>query len=105
MQRACDGRACKGCPIQLTSVRYRTDYRNFCHLKWLANFRAGARFISIEPEPSRNMTADECEELAALLLEDAAALPPGQKQGEILKLAFGYRDLAKMKRMVFQNVN
>jgi hypothetical protein len=47
--------------------------------------------MSIEPEQlrkelSRNMTADECEELAALLLEDAAALPPGRKQGEILKL-------------------
>jgi hypothetical protein len=66
--------------------------------------------MSIEPEQlrkelSRNMTADECEELAALLLEDAAALPPGRKQGEILKLVFGYRDLAKMKRLVLQNVN
>jgi hypothetical protein len=61
--------------------------------------------MSIEPEQSRNMTADECEELAALLLEDAAALPPGQKQREILKLIFGYRDLAKMKRFVFRNVN
>ena len=61
--------------------------------------------MGIEPEPSRNMTADECDELAALLLEDAAELPPGQKQGEILKLVFGYRDLAKMKRLVLRNVN
>ena len=61
--------------------------------------------MSIEPEPTRNMTADECEELAALLLEDAAALPPGKKQEEILKLIFGYRDLAEMKRLVLRNVN
>jgi hypothetical protein len=61
--------------------------------------------MRIEPEQSRNMTADECEELAALLLRDAAALPPGKKQGEILKLVFGYRDLAKMKRLGLRNVN
>jgi hypothetical protein len=61
--------------------------------------------MSNEHEESRNMTADECDELAALLLEDAAALPPGQKQGEILKLVSGYRDLAKMKRLVLRNVN
>jgi hypothetical protein len=61
--------------------------------------------MSIEPEPTRNMTADECEELAALLLEDAAALPPGKKQEEILKLIFSYRDLAEMKRLVLRNVN
>jgi hypothetical protein len=73
-------------------------------LKSLAIFLE-ARFMSIEPEQSRSMTADECEELAALLLEHAAELPPGQKQGEILKLVFGYRDLAKMKRLVLQNVS
>ena len=61
--------------------------------------------MSIETEQSKNMTADEREELAALLLEDAAALPPGQKQEEILELVFGYRDLAKMKRLVLRNVN
>jgi hypothetical protein len=61
--------------------------------------------MNIEPELSRNMSADECEELAALLVEDAAELPPGQKQAEILKLVFGYRDLAKMKRLVLRNVN
>jgi hypothetical protein len=36
--------------------------------------------MSIEPEPSRNLTADECEELAAVLLEDAAGLPAGKKK-------------------------
>jgi hypothetical protein len=33
-----------------------------------------------EQEESRNMTADECEELAAALAEDAAALPQGPKK-------------------------
>jgi hypothetical protein len=33
--------------------------------------------MSTEQEPSANLTVEECEELAALLLEDAAAaLPP-----------------------------
>jgi hypothetical protein len=61
--------------------------------------------MRVEPEESENMTADECDELAAFLLEDAAALPPGQKQGAILKLVFGYRDVAKMKRLVLRNAN
>jgi hypothetical protein len=43
--------------------------------------------MSTEQEPSTNLTVEECEELAALLLEDAAALPPGQEQKEVLKLA------------------
>jgi hypothetical protein len=35
-------------------------------------------------------------------------MPPGcqpAKKEEILKLVFGYRDLAKMKRLVLRNVN
>jgi hypothetical protein len=61
--------------------------------------------MNIEPEPSRNMTADECDELANALFDDAAALPSGQKQHETSKLAHGYRDLAKIKRLVLRNVN
>jgi hypothetical protein len=61
--------------------------------------------MSIEPDPSRNMTADECEELADALVEDAAALPPGPKKHEASKLADGYRSLAEMKRLVLRNVN
>jgi hypothetical protein len=72
---------------------------------WLASFRVGTWFMSIEPEPSRNMTADECEELADALVEAAAALSPGPKQQEISKLAHGYRSLAKMKRLVLRKVN
>ena len=33
--------------------------------------------MSNEQEEQRNMTADECEELATALVEDAAALPHG----------------------------
>ncbi|MFY9952848.1 hypothetical protein [Bradyrhizobium sp.] len=61
--------------------------------------------MSIEPEPSRNITADECDELADALVEASAPLPPGPKKQETLKLAHGYRDLAKMKRLVLRNVN
>jgi hypothetical protein len=35
------------------------------------------------------------------MFEDAAALPPGPKQKEILKLADGYRNLAEMKSWIF----
>src|SRR5205807_7742299 len=49
-----------------------------------------ARYMNIEQEPTRNLTSEECEELSALLLEEAAALPPGQNQLDILKLAHGY---------------
>jgi hypothetical protein len=61
--------------------------------------------MNTEQEPSTNLTIDECEELAAALFEDAAALPPGPKKQEILKLAQGYRSLGKMKRLVLQNVS
>jgi hypothetical protein len=59
----------------------------------------------IEDEPSTNLTVYECEELASALFQDAAALPPGPKKQEILKLAQGYRSLGKMKRLVLQNVS
>lgn len=61
--------------------------------------------MNTEQEPSTNLTIDECEELAAALFEDAAALPPGPKKQEILKLAQGYRSLGKMKRLVLRNVS
>ena len=61
--------------------------------------------MNTEQEPSTHLTIDECEALAAALFEDAAALPPGPKKQEILKLAQGYRTLGKMKRLVLQNVS
>jgi hypothetical protein len=44
-----------------------------------------------------NLTVEECRELATAMFEDAAALPPGPKKEEILKLARGYSNLAEMK--------
>jgi len=56
-------------------------------------------------ENDTKLTIDQCEELAAALFEEAAALPLEPKKQEILKLAQGYRSLAKMKRLVLQNVS
>lgn len=61
--------------------------------------------MSTEPEQPINLTADECDELADALTEEAAALPTGQKQLEIINLAHCYRDLARMKRLLARNVN
>lgn len=49
-----------------------------------------------------NLTIEQCFELAA---EDAAALPPGPKKDEILKLAQGYRNLAEMKEWLSGKLN
>jgi hypothetical protein len=54
---------------------------------------------------AQHLTIDECQELADSLFEDAAALPPGQKQQEILQLARGYRDLAEAKGWLASKVN
>jgi hypothetical protein len=56
-------------------------------------------------EKERELTFDECEELASALFEDAAAMLPGPKKRSILKLAQSYRSLGKMKRLVLQNVS
>ena len=58
-----------------------------------------------KPEQERDMTADECDELADALVEAAAALPAGSKQHGISSLAQSYRGLAKMKRLVVRKVN
>ena len=51
------------------------------------------------------MTADECDEFAAALVEDAAALPHGPKKEDLLRLAESYSNLAEMKRMVLRKSN
>jgi hypothetical protein len=61
--------------------------------------------MSNEHEESRNLTADECDELADALIEDAAALPHGPKKENALRLAESYRNLAEMKRMVLRESN
>jgi hypothetical protein len=55
-------------------------------------------------EPT-NLTVEECQELAAVLFEDAMALLPGSKKDEILKLAHGYRNLAELKKWLSGKLN
>jgi hypothetical protein len=53
-----------------------------------------------------HLTADQCDELAKALREDADTLPSGsEKEIILLKLAEAFCDLAKIKRMVLRNVN
>jgi hypothetical protein len=59
--------------------------------------------MSIEQE--RNLTADECDELAEVLRHDAAALTNALERANLLELAECYRDLAQMKRLVLRKVN
>jgi hypothetical protein len=61
--------------------------------------------MGVEQESSTNLTVEQCEALAAALFEDTAILPPGPKKEELLRLAQGYRSLAKMKRLALRNVN
>ena len=59
--------------------------------------------MSIERE--RDLTADECDELAEALRHDAAAAPDELKKANLLELAERYRNLAQMKRLVLGRVN
>jgi hypothetical protein len=59
--------------------------------------------MSIEHE--RNLTADECDELAGALRHNAGALPDELKKANLLELAERYRNLAQMKRLVLRKVN
>jgi hypothetical protein len=59
--------------------------------------------MSIEQE--RNLTADECDELAKALRQDAAALPDELEKENLLELVECYRDLAQMKRLVLGKAN
>ncbi|HWJ17084.1 MAG TPA: hypothetical protein VNR65_00005 [Geobacterales bacterium] len=57
-----------------------------------------------EKEPT-NLTVEECRELAVGMFEDSAALPPGPKKDELLKLARGYRNLAQLKEWLSGKLN
>jgi len=59
--------------------------------------------MSIEQE--RNLTADECDELAEALRHAAAALPDELEKENLLGLAECYRDLVPTKRLVLRKVN
>jgi hypothetical protein len=52
-----------------------------------------------------HLTADQCDELAKALREDAARLLHGSERETLLQLAEGFRVLADMKRMVLREVN
>jgi hypothetical protein len=52
-----------------------------------------------------HLSADQCDELAKAIREDAARLPPGSEKERLLQLAEGYSHLADMKRMVLRKVN
>jgi len=56
-------------------------------------------------EQQRNLTADECDELAEALRQDAAAFPDELEKENLLELVECYRDLAQMKRLVLRKVN
>jgi hypothetical protein len=56
-------------------------------------------------EQERDLTADECDELAEALRQDAAALPDELKKANLLELAESYRNLARMKRLVLRKTN
>ncbi len=55
--------------------------------------------------PEEHLTAEQCDELAKALREDAAGLPRGPKRENLLQMAEGYRVLADMKRNVLGKVN
>jgi hypothetical protein len=58
-----------------------------------------------EEESETNLTVEQCRELAAAMFENAAALPPGPKKDEILKLANGYQNLAEIKEWLAKKIN
>jgi hypothetical protein len=64
-----------------------------------------AQFMNTERESSINLTVEDCKLLADMLSGDAAALPPGPDKELMLKIAEGYRDLAKLKKLVLSKVN
>ena len=62
-------------------------------------------YMTFEEEELSALTADQCEELAAALTEDAASMPPGPRRDDLLKLAQNYRVLAAMKRLIAGKTN
>ena len=58
-----------------------------------------------EADETRRLTIEECQLLADLLSDDAATLTAGPKKEGLLKLAEGYRKLAKMKVLVARSVH
>jgi hypothetical protein len=60
---------------------------------------AEARFVRrTSPKPTTYLTGDDLLQIAAIKFEEAAATPEGPARQRILKSAYNFRDLAKMKR-------
>src|SRR6266436_3463737 len=89
-------------PVTQSSQRYHKPSGNASGLIWLKiELLDCLRFQMQE----RTLTADECDELAEALRQDAADLPSCSRKEDLLQLAERYRDLANMKRIVLRNVN
>jgi hypothetical protein len=58
-----------------------------------------AQFKMCEEE-TKNLTVEQCGELAAAIAEEAALLSPGLRKEALLNLAHNYRGLAKMKSLI-----
>jgi small ligand-binding sensory domain FIST len=61
--------------------------------------------MKFEEEASANLTAEQCEELAAAITEEAVLLSSGSKKEALLKLAQSYLDLAAMKGLIARKLN
>ena len=109
IQQARDGRTCNKvlimCDLSLPPNRLSAIARSGPASVAPCQVVALRQFMSNEQEESRNLTVDECEALAAALVEDAAALLDGPKKEDLLRLAESYRNLAEMKRMVLRKSN
>jgi hypothetical protein len=51
----------------------------------------------ISPKPTTYLTGEDLYQIAAIKFEEAAATPEGPARQQVLKSAYNFRDLAKMK--------
>ncbi|HEY5254701.1 MAG TPA: hypothetical protein VIJ53_08615 [Acidobacteriaceae bacterium] len=58
-----------------------------------------------QTDETRHLTIEECQFLADSLSDDAATLTAGPKKEGLLKLAAGYRNLAKMMALVARSAH
>ena len=52
-----------------------------------------------------HLTLEQCDELAEALVDEAASLRDGANKENLLNLAKGYRNLARMKSVIARKVN
>jgi hypothetical protein len=51
----------------------------------------------ISPKPTSYLTGEDLYQIAAIKFEEAAVTPEGPARQQVLKSAYNFRDLAKMK--------